>query len=890
MNNTELEISQKIQDSNLIRKFIARTSQTSNPRIDIFEGREVINFSSNDYLRMSKHPSVIAAMVETLQNQGVGSGGTRNISGTTNFHNQLEKDVALLHEKESALLFNSAYNANFGALSALGSMLEDVCFFSDSKNHACIIDGIRLSRAAKVIYPHSDLDTLEKLVSQSNHKNKIIVCESVYSMNGTVTDLARVSKIAKKYGCFTFVDEVHAVGLYGSGAGIAKEQGVSDEIDIINGTFGKAFGVLGGYVAGKQNVIEFIRLHAKSFIFTTSLPPSLCHAASVSIQNAGQNRPKFFENVRNLKSCLDSYGINYAQNSSHIVSIVIGGVDTVREVCKRLLDNFNIYTQPIFYPTVAIGREMIRLTPCPFHTAEDFDKIGKSLSQIFNDLGIVKKMIAISRGSTLARAQLEFVIQKFSDQYPQGQITSKIVQTYGDKNLSAPIRELKYTNPFTKEIEDEILQGSADLGVSSLKDVEILSENGITVKYYFDRKNPRDVLVLNDKGVKKIGTSEQILIGTSSLRREFLFNSVNQEILPKSNFKLTNIRGNVDTRLSRMDLDGSEKYVDGVILSGAGLYRAEEYSPDVARLLANKKIIILPLTHFPTPPGQGAICGQVMENHEVLDRLNIPEVEAECIHEKKIFMQYGVGCKQGYGVSKVVHKGHSFTIVKGVTESGKVLDEILSGDTRDLNLQNPQIVLTKDLDLVRYENLENITIPRGVDKFFVAHHRCLSNPKILAELQNAKEIWCSGVKTHRAIAKAGLICNGSAESFGFDYLANVFRHIPQTSPDINSLCYVSYLGCSRSRKMANFVASYRFEIDRHSQNYFKAKTKLENADIVIWYSRVMYEEMKSFVRPNAVHCCMMGDTYNAISADGLKPMPFLNANMINNFISQFSLT
>ena len=367
------------KEDNLHREFTELVKVPHKPEIVSINNQEVINFCSNDYLRLSVNENILQTMLEGVKQYGVGSGGTRNISGTTKAHVELEKKIATLHKMQSALVFSSAYNANVGALSALGKNIPNIAFFSDEQNHASIIHGINFSKAQKFIYKHSDFNHLEKLLKENTNFLPVIVCESIYSMSGTKTDLIKLSKIAQKYKALTYVDEVHAVGLYGNASGIAEEQGAY--VDIINGTFGKAFGCVGGYIASTAEICEFIKSFASPFIFSTSLPPALCLACIAAIEEAKNPslQKKFWGNVAYLKHTLQKYNINIFQTESHIISVPIPTVHKVKAVAKQLLNNYQFYVQPIFYPTVPIGEEMLRLTVSPHHTNEQIENLAKAL-------------------------------------------------------------------------------------------------------------------------------------------------------------------------------------------------------------------------------------------------------------------------------------------------------------------------------------------------------------------------------------------------------------------------------------------------------------------------------------------------------------------------------
>ena len=356
---------------------------------------EVTVWCSNDYLGMSQNKMVLANMMDALKKVGAGSGGTRNISGTNHYHVLLERELCYLHQKESALLFNSGYLANQATLSTLGKKLPDCIFFSDENNHASMIQGIKNSGASKVIFKHNDLENLEKnLIKYSHHKYKIIAFESVYSMDGDFSQIKSICSLAKKYNALTFLDEVHAVGIYGQrGAGVAEQQGVMDQVDIIQGTLAKAFGVIGGYISGKRETIDFIRSFSSGFIFTTSLPPCIAAGAYTSIRHlkfSSKERENLFKVVKEVKALLRKNNIPFIDNSSHIIPVIIGNPILCKKASQILLDDYNVYVQPINFPTVPKGTERLRITASPQHSSKMIKKLVTALSTVFKTLNINK--------------------------------------------------------------------------------------------------------------------------------------------------------------------------------------------------------------------------------------------------------------------------------------------------------------------------------------------------------------------------------------------------------------------------------------------------------------------------------------------------------------------
>ena len=355
---------------------------------------EVTVWCSNDYLGMSQNDIVIESMIEAVKKVGAGSGGTRNISGTNHYHVLLERELCYLHQKEAALLFNSGYLANQATLSTLGKKLPDCVFFSDEKNHASMIQGMRNSGAKKIIFDHNNINDLENKLKINKSKSKVIVFESVYSMDGNFSPIKEICDLAKKYNALTFLDEVHAVGIYGKrGAGVAEERGVMERIDVIQGTLAKAFGVIGGYITGNRDLIDFIRSFASGFIFTTSLPPCIAAGAYSSIRHlkfSDKERKRMFFIVNKLKSFLKKNEIPFLDNGSHIVPVIIGDAKLCKKASNILLDNYKIYVQPINHPTVPKGTERLRITASPNHTERMVKDLANALKNVFLELKISK--------------------------------------------------------------------------------------------------------------------------------------------------------------------------------------------------------------------------------------------------------------------------------------------------------------------------------------------------------------------------------------------------------------------------------------------------------------------------------------------------------------------
>jgi 5-aminolevulinate synthase len=354
---------------------------------------EVTVWCSNDYLGMGQHPVVRQAMKDAIDQCGTGAGGTRNISGTNHHHLLLERELADLHGKQDALLFTSGYVSNWAALSTLGSRLPDAVILSDELNHASMIEGIRHSRAQKVIWKHNDPEDLDrKLARLPANAPKIVAFESVYSMDGDICPMEEIVEVAEKHGALTYLDEVHAVGLYGPhGGGVSEERGLAHRITLIEGTLGKAYGCMGGYVTGSASLCDFIRSFASGFIFTTALPPAVAAAATASIAHLKQSeeeRQAQRAQVANLRAKLDARGIPHLDNESHIIPVMIKDPVKCRMLADILMRDWGIYVQPINYPTVPKGTERLRFTPGPLHSEADIDHLVTALTVLWKQCAL----------------------------------------------------------------------------------------------------------------------------------------------------------------------------------------------------------------------------------------------------------------------------------------------------------------------------------------------------------------------------------------------------------------------------------------------------------------------------------------------------------------------
>ena len=357
------------------------------------EVRDITVWCSNDYMGMGQNPDAVNAMVETAQTYGVGAGGTRNISGTTHQHVLLEEELAQLHGTEAALVFGSGWIANLTTLSTIGSLMPGCVIISDSKNHNSMIEGIRHSRAEKHIFRHNDLEDLERILKSIDpERPKMIAFESVYSMDGDISPIKEVCDLADQYGAFTFIDEVHAVGLYGEhGAGVAERDGQMNRLTIIQGTLAKAYGVVGGYIAGSAAMCDFVRSYGTGFIFSTSMPPAVaaaCRANVAYLKNHNELRIKHQERAATLKQKFRDAGLPVMDSVSHIVPVLVGDPVLCKQASDELMEKHGLYVQPINFPTVDRGTERLRFTPTPLHSDALMDELVKALVEVWGRLGL----------------------------------------------------------------------------------------------------------------------------------------------------------------------------------------------------------------------------------------------------------------------------------------------------------------------------------------------------------------------------------------------------------------------------------------------------------------------------------------------------------------------
>jgi 5-aminolevulinate synthase len=363
--------------------------------------RDVVVWCSNDYLGMGQHPKVIGAMVETATRVGAGAGGTRNIAGTNHPLVELERELADLHGKDAALVFTSGYVSNDAGISTLARLIPDCLILSDAWNHNSMITGVRNAGTEKAVFRHNDVEHLEALLKDAGkERGKLIVFESLYSMDGDIAPIHRICDLAEKYHAMTYLDEVHAVGMYGPrGGGQAELQGAMHRIDVVEGTLAKAFGCLGGYISGNGDIIDAVRSYAPGFIFTTALPPAVCAAATAAIRHlktSTYERERHQDRAARVKAILNAAGLPVMPTETHIVPVLVGNPEQCKAACDMLLRDHGIYIQPINYPTVPKGTERLRITPSPYHDDALIDALGEALVDVWERLGLLRRPRALA--------------------------------------------------------------------------------------------------------------------------------------------------------------------------------------------------------------------------------------------------------------------------------------------------------------------------------------------------------------------------------------------------------------------------------------------------------------------------------------------------------------
>lgn len=563
---------------------------------------------SNDYLGMGQHPEVIRQMTNAISLYGAGAGGTRNISGNSHAIVKLEKELADLHRKEAALVFTSGYVSNDTAISTIAKLLPGGLILSDANNHSSMIEGVKHSGCEKAIFRHNDLNHLEELLIKHQNRPKLIVFESVYSMDGDVAPINAICDLAEKYMAMTYIDEVHAVGMYGKrGGGIAEREQVMDRIDIIEGTLGKAFGAMGGYIAAGKEIVDVVRSYGSGFIFTTALSPAVAIAAATSIRILKQTpglREQHQLQVAKTKQALTDAGIPLMPTDTHIILVMIRDARLCRLVSERLLSKHGIYIQPINYPTVPRNTERLRITPSPHHSEEMIQHLVAAFIEVwgFFKIGKAKTTLKIGTRSTplamwqAKTAQNELSVRKVdTDLIP--------IDSEGDIDLTTPIYEIGIQGVFTRTLDAALLERRIDIAVHSMKDVPTVLAENLVIAAVLNRGRQEDVLLAKNPGLfTSQGLAEKHLtIATSSIRRKA------QWLNRYPSHSLVNLRGNIDTRLKKLEANEW----DGAIFAAAALER-----------LGYDFTNVIGLDWMVPAPSQGAIC--------LVCRADDPESLAAC--------------------------------------------------------------------------------------------------------------------------------------------------------------------------------------------------------------------------------------------------------------------
>lgn len=870
---------EELKQNGSYRQFINIQKSTTNfPEFQFIDKRgntkNAVNWCTNDYLALSIHPHVIQAASAIIQSQGVGSGGTRNISGSTAAHLSLENTIAAWHKKEAALLFNSAYQANLTTLATLGRNIPDLIFISDEENHASIIEGIR-GHNKKYIFRHNDVYHLEEILkSIPSEIPKIIVFESVYSISGTLAPIQQIVRLANKYHCHTYIDEVHGVGLYGPyGAGKVEELGLETEIDFINGTLSKAIGCFGGYISASAKWIDFIRSFASGFIFTTSLPPSICIAAKSSIEtiiNRAEIREKFFKNVEFLRRSLNEKNIQYTGKETHITQIVLGNAVTCKQIADYLLNQAGIYTQPINFPTVPKGQECLRITITPKHS---FDQIHKL---VFHLGGVLTDSISIiGRASMLSKAQLNLSNEIIKKKFPWIKVVIKYTDTRGDDLQDVPLHTQEGSDFFTDRVSQSLGAHEADIAVHSLKDLSNEHFFGKNKFAVIDRDEVRDIAIFNEDITDKLKKGIILKIGTCSFRRETLAIPFLKEVLPGFGNEIllesAPIRGNIDTRLQKL----SNKEYDGIILAFAGINRmlkTNEYKDLFQDLLKNKKIMVLPLFECTPAPAQGAIAVECLVSNPtasyILDQINDSFLFETCASEKKLAGKYGAGCIQKFGISFVKTNDHISYYAHGIDQHENSIDEWYPTQEIKNTIHPDNILHSDDLGFIAERiNLRSSAYIK-TSAVFVSHISSIDKG-MEAQIQS-KIIWAAGTATWKKLAAKNIWVQGCADSLGFENSISLLQ-----TPLLNLKDDISILTNEESAKrwesekypaFSTYAIHYKSElIDRY---------KIKCAQLLFWSCFAHFDLIKDILPDDLIHACLPGKTSELLKQHGIRPILF----------------
>jgi len=854
----------------------------------IQEKKAAVNWCSNDYLALSTSDKIIQATLEKVSQFGIGSGGTRNISGNTTLHQKLENRLAEWHQQESALLFNSAYQANLTTLCTLGRHIPELVFISDEENHASLIEGMRSCANKKIIFDHNDLSALESILKDIPfHLPKIIVFESIYSISGTVAPIREIISLAKKYHALTYVDEVHAVGMYGkNGAGKIEESDLCSAVDFINGTLSKAIGAFGGYICASAKWIDFIRSFASGFIFTTSLPPAICSAAVASIDEIVTNpklRNQFFKNVTLLRKKLDEGGISYRGKDSHITQLVIGEATKCKQITDYLLSFAGIYVQPINAPTVPTGQECIRLTITPRHSFEQIHSLVYHLRGVLTD-----HIILSGRSSMLSKVQISKVRDKINTLMPWVNTEVNYIDTRGDKLVDIPLHTQEGTDFFTDNLTKGLKNQEIDIAVHSLKDLSSEHFFGGTHFAIIDRDEVRDLVVFNENIINLLQTGRRIRIGTCSFRREGMASDFLKKGLPsfgqETNIEILPIRGNIDTRIKKL----SEGLYDGIILAFAGINRmlaSDEYREHFKLLLSGKRIMVLPLLDCTPAPCQGAIAAE--SSHEnvnasyVLNGINNTELYLECTDEKKIASKYGSGCIQKFGVTTVKFGTQTAVYANGIDSENKEINEWYGLNKINLQISDQEIINSDELGFVGAKT----TISSGTlvqsKAVFISHIAAIEKQ----DIDYSKiRVWAAGSETWKKLAAKNIWVEGCADSLGFNSIVSIlFTPLVDIRDDIIILTNKE---SSERWAQSNIKSMATYSI--HYKSDLMERYKLKYARLIFWTCFAHYNHVREILPSGVLHACLPGKTAELLVKAGHQPVIFPTKKAFNQWKKNYT--
>jgi 5-aminolevulinate synthase len=853
--------------------------------------RQATNWCTNDYLALSTSISNIETSMASSLFAGTGSGGTRNISGNTVHHLALEEKLAQWHRKEKALLFNSAYQANQTALTTLGRMIPGLIFISDEENHASMIEGMRATPSQKHIFKHNDIQDLEDVLKRLDlSAPKLIVFESVYSISGTRAPLMEIVELARKYNCLTYIDEVHAVGLYGHrGAGLSDELNLEDQVDFINGTLSKAIGVYGGYLAASASWIDFIRSFGSGFIFTTSLPPAICATALNSIEHIEMNpdlRSGFFNNLKVLRETLFKAGIQFTGHHTHITNIHIGNATLCKKISDELLNQYGIYVQPINQPTVQEGNECLRITITPRHSLKDIERLVDCLNKV-----VPPEIILSGRNSALSKVQIELVKEKINQLFPDVRVITRFKESRGDQLQDVPLHTQEGIDFFTEEIFNDLDSGKVDIAVHSLKD---MSNDHFFGNHHFavvDRDEVRDVAIFNENITELIQSGKSLRIGTCSFRREVMALQFLRKALPQlgNEIKIESlpIRGNIDTRLQKL----SSGLYDGIILAFAGINRmlhSADYSNHMQSLLRGKKIMVLPLIECTPAPCQGAIVAECLPSNGlatyILDRIMDPSLQSSCTAEKRIAGLYGSGCIQKFGVNSMNIQGKQLVLAKGETADGSGFEHWHGLDFTIDSIQ-PEHIMTSDmLGFSAVKSPVPLLPIHDTGSFFVAHISAIDSFDL--NKYSKSRVWAAGTATWAKLAKKGIWVEGCADSLGLKSIEKLLKTaVLKLDP---SMMQILTNQTSVQKWIADgYQATGTYSL--HFQSNLIDKYKLSKAKLIFWNCFAHYDSVKDIIPPDLIHACLPGKTSEQLQDLNLDPLIFPTIEAFNLWKKKYIL-